>query len=58
MLQLFRVQTFRSNPYFEDTKLTKVFRFSDEGTTSVLGTQPRWKDGMVRELGFKVMHVS
>jgi len=38
--------TFRSNPYFEDAKLTKVFRFSDEGTTSVHGTQPRWKDGM------------
>jgi template-activating factor I len=37
---------FSSNPYFEDTKLTKVFRFSDEGTTSVSGTQPRWKDGM------------
>ncbi|CAM6026857.1 unnamed protein product [Sphagnum balticum] len=37
---------FSTNPYFEDTKLTKVFRFSDEGTTSVSGTQPRWKDGM------------
>ncbi len=41
------LQIFSSNPYFEDTKLTKVFRFSDEGTTSVSGTQPRWKDGMV-----------
>jgi template-activating factor I len=40
------LQIFSSNPYFEDTKLTKVFRFSDEGTTSVSGTQPRWKDGM------------
>jgi template-activating factor I len=37
---------FSTNPYFEDTKLTKVFRFSDEGTTSVSGTQPQWKDGM------------
>eukprot|EP00250_Pteridium_aquilinum_P005597 c15669_g1_i1 orf=478-1269(-) len=38
--------TFRPNPYFEDSKLVKVFRFSDEGTTSISGTQPRWKDGM------------
>ncbi|KAH7302687.1 hypothetical protein KP509_23G082800 [Ceratopteris richardii] len=38
--------TFQPNPYFEDTKLVKVFRFSDEGTTSISGTQPRWKDGM------------
>ncbi|CAM6107941.1 unnamed protein product [Calypogeia fissa] len=38
--------TFKTNPYFEDTKLTKVFRFSDEGTTSVSGTHPKWKDGM------------
>lgn len=38
--------TFRPNPYFEDSKLVKVFRFSDEGTASVSGTQPRWKEGM------------
>lgn len=38
--------TFRPNPFFEDTKLVKIFRFSDEGTTSISGTQPRWKDGM------------
>eukprot|EP00249_Psilotum_nudum_P013025 c24111_g2_i1 orf=295-900(+) len=38
--------TFRPNHYFEDTKLVKVFRFSDEGTTSISGTQIRWKDGM------------
>ncbi|XP_024402274.2 NAP1-related protein 2 [Physcomitrium patens] len=37
---------FRTNPYFEDTKLTKEFRFSDDGSTSVSGTQPKWKDGM------------
>ncbi|KAG0556477.1 hypothetical protein KC19_11G056200 [Ceratodon purpureus] len=37
---------FRANPYFEDTKLTKIFKFSDEGTTSVSGTQPKWKAGM------------
>ncbi|KAJ7537749.1 hypothetical protein O6H91_11G020400 [Diphasiastrum complanatum] len=37
---------FHSNPYFEDIKLMKVFRFSDEGTTSVSGTPIRWKDGM------------
>lgn len=38
--------TFKPNPYFEDTRLIKVFRFSDEGTISVNGTAPRWKDGM------------
>ncbi|KAL2633186.1 hypothetical protein R1flu_004665 [Riccia fluitans] len=38
--------TFKPNPYFEDTKLTKVFKFSDEGTTSVTGSTPKWKDGM------------
>ncbi|KAG0556479.1 hypothetical protein KC19_11G056500 [Ceratodon purpureus] len=37
---------FRANPYFEDSKLTKIFKFSDEGTTSVSGTQPKWKAGM------------
>ncbi|KAG0571441.1 hypothetical protein KC19_VG011400 [Ceratodon purpureus] len=37
---------FRAYPYSEDTKLTKIFKFSDEGTTSVSGTQPKWKDGM------------
>ncbi|KAH7405078.1 hypothetical protein KP509_15G055400 [Ceratopteris richardii] len=37
---------FRSNPYFEDKQLVKVYRFSDDGTLSVTGTQPRWKDGM------------
>ncbi|XP_002970334.2 NAP1-related protein 2 isoform X2 [Selaginella moellendorffii] len=38
--------SFKPNPYFEDTKLVKVFRFSDEGTTSISGTKIRWKDGM------------
>ncbi|KAH7307427.1 hypothetical protein KP509_22G058200 [Ceratopteris richardii] len=38
--------TFKQNPYFEDNQLVKVYRFSDDGTTSVSGTQPRWKDGM------------
>lgn len=38
--------TFRPNPYFEDTELVKVFRFSDEGTTSVSGSTVKWKDGM------------
>jgi len=37
---------FRANPYFNDAKLTKVFSFSDDGTTSVSGTQPKWKAGM------------
>uniref|UniRef100_A0A0C9S8R0 TSA: Wollemia nobilis Ref_Wollemi_Transcript_3821_1368 transcribed RNA sequence n=1 Tax=Wollemia nobilis TaxID=56998 RepID=A0A0C9S8R0_9CONI len=38
--------TFRPNPYFEDTKLEKVFRFSDDGTTSISGSPVKWKDGM------------
>lgn len=37
---------FKSNPYFEDTKLTKTFAFSDEGTTKITGTAIRWKEGM------------
>ncbi|KAJ7523928.1 hypothetical protein O6H91_18G068800 [Diphasiastrum complanatum] len=38
--------SFKPNPYFEDTKLVKVFRFSDNGTTSVSGTSIHWKHGM------------
>ncbi|KAH9308258.1 hypothetical protein KI387_036169 [Taxus chinensis] len=38
--------TFRLNPYFEDMKLVKVFRFSDDGTTSISGSTVKWKDGM------------
>ncbi|KAL1812339.1 hypothetical protein DCAR_0624556 [Daucus carota subsp. sativus] len=37
---------FKANPYFEDTKLTKTFAFSDEGTTKITGTAIRWKEGM------------
>lgn len=37
---------FKSNPYFEDTKLTKSFTFSDEGTTKITGTNIKWKEGM------------
>ncbi|PIA57449.1 hypothetical protein AQUCO_00600286v1 [Aquilegia coerulea] len=37
---------FNSNPYFEDTKLTKTFSFSDEGTTKITGTTINWKEGM------------
>ncbi|KAK1289765.1 hypothetical protein QJS10_CPB18g01357 [Acorus calamus] len=36
---------FKPNPYFEDTKLTKTFSFFDEGTTSITGTQIKWKEG-------------
>lgn len=43
-------QNFRSNPYFEDTKLTKTFTFLDEGTTKVTATSIKWKEGMVRAL--------
>lgn len=37
---------FKPNPYFEDTKLTKTFTFSDEGTTKITGTYINWKEGM------------
>lgn len=37
---------FKENPYFEDTKLTKTFTFSDEGTTKITGTVIKWKQGM------------
>ncbi|GFY84940.1 NAP1-related protein 2 [Actinidia rufa] len=37
---------FKSNPYFEDTKLTKSFTFFDEGTTKITGTNINWKAGM------------
>ncbi|XP_050224604.1 NAP1-related protein 2 isoform X2 [Mercurialis annua] len=37
---------FESNPYFEDTKLTKSFTFLDEGTTEITATQIKWKEGM------------
>ncbi|KAJ6792957.1 NAP1-related protein 2-like isoform X2 [Iris pallida] len=37
---------FSSNPYFEDTKLTKTYTFLDEGTTNVTGTEIKWKEGM------------
>ncbi|XP_068641700.1 NAP1-related protein 2-like [Aristolochia californica] len=37
---------FSPNPYFEDTKLTKTFSFSDEGITKITGTTIKWKEGM------------
>ncbi|XP_065034223.1 NAP1-related protein 2-like [Musa acuminata AAA Group] len=37
---------FSNNPYFEDTKLTKTYSFTDEGTTNVTGTTIKWKEGM------------
>ncbi|XVF11940.1 hypothetical protein REPUB_Repub08aG0071600 [Reevesia pubescens] len=36
---------FNTNPYFEDTKLTKTFTFLDEGT-KITATQIKWKEGM------------
>lgn len=36
---------FSSNPYFEDTKLTKTFTFLDEGTTKITATTIKWKEG-------------
>ncbi|KAJ0099958.1 hypothetical protein Patl1_21922 [Pistacia atlantica] len=37
---------FRENPYFENTKLTKTFKFLDEGTTKITGTTIKWKEGV------------
>ncbi|GLU12358.1 hypothetical protein SLE2022_290430 [Rubroshorea leprosula] len=37
---------FNPNPYFEDTKLTKTFTFSDEEGTKITSTQIKWKEGM------------
>ncbi|KAK9109806.1 hypothetical protein Sjap_017866 [Stephania japonica] len=41
----FDVQNFNPNPFFEDTKLTKTFLFSNEGTTKITGTTIKWKEG-------------
>jgi hypothetical protein len=46
---LSRPQTFKANPFFEDEKLSKTFRFSEDGLVTVTGTKPRWKDGMVSQ---------
>ncbi|XP_044467926.1 NAP1-related protein 1-like isoform X2 [Mangifera indica] len=40
------IANFRENPYFENTKLTKTYKFLDEGTTKITGTTIKWKDGM------------
>uniref|UniRef100_A0A7N0TWN0 Uncharacterized protein n=1 Tax=Kalanchoe fedtschenkoi TaxID=63787 RepID=A0A7N0TWN0_KALFE len=37
---------FNSNPYFEDSKLSKTFNFLDEGTVKVISTSIKWKEGM------------
>ncbi|CAI0453345.1 unnamed protein product [Linum tenue] len=36
---------FKENPYFHDTKLTKTYNFSDDGTTKITGTDIKWKEG-------------
>ncbi|KAL4361375.1 hypothetical protein GQ457_04G036580 [Hibiscus cannabinus] len=36
---------FNSNPYFEDTKLTKTFTFLDD-EVKITATQIKWKEGM------------
>ncbi|KAL5206134.1 hypothetical protein ABZP36_034343 [Zizania latifolia] len=40
-------KTFSPNPYFEDTKLTKAYSFSDDGAVKVKATSIRWKEGMI-----------
>lgn len=45
--QFLYFQNFNENPYFEDTKLTKTFTFFDDGTTKIVGTTIKWKEGMV-----------
>ncbi|KAF0890391.1 hypothetical protein E2562_002782 [Oryza meyeriana var. granulata] len=38
--------TFSPNPYFEDTKLTKIYTFSGNEAVKVKATSIRWKKGM------------
>lgn len=42
-----RYQTFKVNPYFVNTKLTKTVEFSDDGTLRSVGTSIQWKEGKV-----------
>lgn len=37
---------FSTNPYFEETKLSKSYTFFDDGTTNITGTTIKWKEGM------------
>lgn len=37
---------FVPNPYFEDSKLCKVFRYVDDAAVTDVGNAPHWKDGM------------
>ncbi|CAH9095820.1 unnamed protein product [Cuscuta epithymum] len=38
--------SFKPNPYFEDTKLTKSYTFHEDGTTKITATPIKWKEGM------------
>ncbi|CAI9767304.1 unnamed protein product [Fraxinus pennsylvanica] len=35
----------KTNPYFEDSKLTKTFTFLEDGTTKISSTSIKWKEG-------------
>lgn len=37
---------FKPNPFFDNTKLIKTFKFFNEGTTKITGTNVDWKEGM------------
>lgn len=37
---------FKPNPFFDNTKLIKTFKFFNEGTTKITGTNIDWKEGM------------
>ncbi|KAH0451158.1 hypothetical protein IEQ34_018457 [Dendrobium chrysotoxum] len=37
---------FSTNPYFEETKLSKTYTFFEDGTTNISGTTIKWKEGM------------
>ncbi|KAG9454990.1 hypothetical protein H6P81_007894 [Aristolochia fimbriata] len=37
---------FQENPYFENDKLTKTFRFDDGGKSTITSTKISWKKGM------------
>ncbi|KAH9295786.1 hypothetical protein KI387_039374, partial [Taxus chinensis] len=37
---------FGPNPYFEDSKLCKIFKYVDDASTTESGNSPHWKEGM------------
>ena len=42
------LQYFRPNPYFENAMLSKEYVLDSSGDSNVIGTEIKWKPGMVR----------